>query len=188
MKETKLGTYQAISIIVTVMISHIILNLPNHLINETGSATILNIVYVFVISLIIFAIAIKILKLFPNNDIVDICEYAGGKVIKNIFSFLICIYLSIISGFVIRILSESLVLIYFPNIDLEIVILIFIAITAFLNVFGFKAIARITVIILPVILIAMVVIFISSISEFIPQRALPILGYGVPQTFLYGLR
>ena len=40
MKERKLGTFQAIAIVVTVMISHIILNVPNHLIAETGSSTI----------------------------------------------------------------------------------------------------------------------------------------------------
>ena len=188
MKERKLGTIQAVAISVTVMISHIILNLPNHLIGETGSATILNLIYIFVISLIIFGFASKVFALFPNSDIMDICEYAAGKKIKKIFSALIGIYLIILSAFVIRIFSESLVLIYFPNINLEIVILIFIVITAMLNLFGFKVIARTTTIILPVILVAMVVIFVSSASKFMPQRALPILGYGASKTFIGGLR
>lgn len=188
MKERKLGTFQAIAIIVSVMISHIILNLPNHLIYETGSSTILNIIYVFIISLIIFYIALKILYLFPNSDIIDICEYAAGKTAKNILGTGICIYLLIISAFVIRIFSESLVLIYFPNIDLEIVMLIFIAITTIMNLFGFKTIARVTLIVIPIILLAMVIIFISSASGFVPQKALPILGYGAKETFVTGLR
>lgn len=188
MKERKLGTLQAVSIVVTVMISHIILNLPNHLIAETGSSTILNLVYVFIISLIIFALSYKVLKLFSNSDIVDICEYAAGKTIKNIFASLVCVYLLVICAFVIRIFSESLVLIYFPNIDLEVVMIIFIAITVLLNLFGFKAISRTTSIILPIILVAMVIIFIASCSDFMPERALPILGYGASSTFLSGLR
>lgn len=188
MKERKLGTLQAIAIVVTVMISHIILNLPNHLITETGSATILNLIYVFIISLIIFGLSYKVLNLFSNSDILDICEYAAGKTIKNIFGIMVCIYLSLICAFVIRIFSESLVLIYFPNIDLEIVMLIFIAITVLLNLFGFKSIARTTLIILPVILVAMVIIFIASCSNFVPERAFPILGYGASSTFLSGLR
>lgn len=183
-----LGTYQAVAIIVTVMISHIILNMPNHLINQTGSATILNLIYVFIISLIVFSISSKILKLFPNSDIMDICEYVAGKKIKNIFCIAVCIYLLVISAFVIRIFAESLVIIYFPNIDLEVVVLIFVALTAILNIFGFKAIARTTLIIFPVILAAMIIIFIYSASEFIPERALPILGYGASETFLTGLR
>ncbi len=107
MKEKKLGTYQAIAIIVTVMISHIILNLPNHLISETGSSTILNLIYVFIVFLLVFLIVLKILKLFPNSDIIDICEYTAGKSVKNVFASIVCIYLLVISAFVIRIFAEA---------------------------------------------------------------------------------
>lgn len=111
----------------------------------------------------------------------------GGKLLKNIFGIAICIYFLTISGFVIRTFAESLVLIYFPNMDIEIVILIFVTITIILNTFGFKTISRIALITLPIILVSMVVIFISSASSFTPERALPILGYGVNETFLSGL-
>ncbi len=187
MKARKLGTLQAVAICVTVMISHIILNMPNHLINQTGSATILNIVYVFLITLFVFWLGSKVFNLFPNSDIIDICEYAAGKKVKVIFSAMVCVYLLVLSAFVIRIFADSLVLIYFPNINLEIVILIFVAIATILNVFGFKAIARSAMIILPIILFAMVIIFISSISDFMPERVFPILGYGASQTFVTGL-
>ena len=79
MKENKIGTLQAASVIITVMLSHIILNMPNHLISSTGSATILNLVYVFTISAVIFYIASKILGHFPKQDLVDICEFARWK-------------------------------------------------------------------------------------------------------------
>ena len=125
MNERKLDNYQAIAIFVTVMLSHIILNFPNHIIEETGSASLLNIIYIFAIVLLIFWIITKLFKLFPNQDIIDICEYTAGKSIKTIYTIFICIYLLTISAFVIRIFSESLSLIYFPNIRLEIIILFF---------------------------------------------------------------
>lgn len=187
MKETKMGIMQASSVIITVMISHIILNMPNHLISNTGSSTILNLVYVFAISVFVFYLASKVFDLFPKKDFIDICEYTGGKWLKNLFSIAICIYFLTISGFVIRTFAESLVLIYFPNIDLEIVILIFVTITAIMNTLGFKAISRVTLISLPIILISMIIIFISSASKFIPERALPVLGYGAYDTFVLGL-
>ncbi len=188
MEERKLGTIQTIAIIVTAMISHIILNVPNHLISETGSATILNIIYVFIIFLVFFYIISKVLKLFPSSDIIDICEYVAGKTIKNILAIMVSIYLLVISAFVIRIFAESLVLISFPNIDIELIILVFIAISVILNLFGFKAISRTTVFILPIVLLSMIVIFVSSISDFVPERAFPILGYGAYETFVSGLR
>lgn len=186
MKETKMGVLQAASIIITVMISHIILNMPNHLITGMGSSTILNLIYVFIIAMIIFSLAYKVFKAFPGKDLIDISEYAGGKFLKNIFSVLICIYFTTISAFVIRTFAESLVLIYFPNVDREIVIIMFITITAVMNLFGFKAISRVTLITLPIILISMILIFASSFSSFIPERALPVLGYGAYNTFVTG--
>ncbi len=66
MKESKMGTLQTASIIITVMIAHIILNMPNHLISSTGSSTILNLLFVLVISLGFFYIAFKIIKNFPR--------------------------------------------------------------------------------------------------------------------------
>ncbi len=85
MKESKMGVMQAASVIVTVMIAHIILNMPNHLIASTGSSTILNLAYIFIISIVIFYLASKIFALFPGKDLMDICEFAGGKFLKNIF-------------------------------------------------------------------------------------------------------
>lgn len=188
MKSANIGTLQAASIIITVMISHIILNMPNHLISSTGSATILNLIYVFIISLVVFYIAGKIFDLFPGHDFIDICEFTGGKLLKNSFGIAICVYFITVSGFVIRTFADSLILIYFPNIDLEIVVLVFIAISAIMNIFGFKSISRVTLITIPIILVSMIIIFISSASNFIPERALPILGYGASDTFLLGLR
>lgn len=187
MNERKLDNYQAVAIIVTVMLSHIILNLPNHLINTTGSASILNLVYVFIILVFICWIVTKFYKQFPNSDIIDICEYTAGKTIKIIYTFFLCAYLLTISAFVIRIFAESLSVIYLPNIRLEIIILFFIIVSAIMNLLGFKSIARISVILLPVIIIAMLVVFVYSSSDFTVQRALPFLGYGAFDTFVKGL-
>lgn len=187
MNKTKIGTLHAASVIITVMISHIILNMPNHLISQTGSATILNLVYVFAISMVIFYFASKIFSYFNGKDLLDICEYAGGKFLKIGFGIIVCVYFLTISGFVIRTFAESLALIYFPNIDLEIIVLIFVAITIIMNLLGFKAISRVTLITLPIILISMIIIFVSCGSSFIPERALPVFGYGISDTFLTGL-
>lgn len=187
MNERKLENYQAVAIIVIVMLSHIILNLPNHLINQTGSASILNLLYVFGIVLFICWLVTKFFKLFPNSDLIDICEYAGGKVARNIYTIALIVYLFTVSAFVIRIFAESLVLIYFPNMDVDMVILIFIIITSVMNILGFKSISRAAVIIFPIIIVAFIFVFVSSAPSFMPQRALPILGYGVSDTFFVGL-
>ena len=186
MDVNKLRSYEAIAIIVSVMISHIILNLPNHILTKAGTSTILNILYVIAITCIFFFIISKIFKEFPNSDIIDICEFLGGKVLKILYSILFIIYGSVITALIIRIISQSLSLIYLSNIKLEIIILIFIVASAILNLLGFKTITRVTLILVPFILISMVVIFFTSVGDYVVERALPILGYGIKETFLYG--
>lgn len=66
MKESRIGMLQAISVIVTVMIAHIILNMPNHLISSTGPSTILNLIYIFIIVFFVFYLASKVFDLFPR--------------------------------------------------------------------------------------------------------------------------
>ena len=186
MDINKLRTYEAISIIVSVMISHIILNIPNHILTLTGSSSILNILYIICITCIFFFIISKIFKSFPNLDIIDICEFLGGKFLKTVYSIFFIIYVSTITGLIIRIISNSLSLIYLSNLKLEIIILTFILAAAILNFFGFKTITRITLIFIPFILISMVIIFFTSAGDYVVERALPILGYGLKETFMYG--
>lgn len=66
-KEARMGILQAASVIITVMISHIILNMPNHLISSTGPSTILNLCYIFVIAMLVFYLASKVFDLFPRK-------------------------------------------------------------------------------------------------------------------------
>lgn len=187
MKERILENRQAIAICVTVMISHIILNLPNRLINQVSSSTILNFIYIFVIMLGFLWLVTKFFKVFPGYDVIDICEYVGGKIPKTIYSILIFLYLLVISSFVIRTFSDSLISIYFPSIDLEIIILIFISLTVLMNLLGFKSISRTCTILFPIIFTILIAVFVSSISAFTPERALPILGNGIKSTFFDGL-
>ena len=186
MDVNKLRSYEAVAIIVSVMISHIILNLPNHILTTTGASTILNILYVTAITCVFFFIVSKIFKAFPNSDIIDICEFLGGKFLKTVYSIVFILYVSTITAFIIRIISQSLSLIYLSNVKIEIIILIFISTSAILNLLGFKTITRVTLIFIPFILISMVVIFFTSVGDYVVERAFPILGYGLKETFLYG--
>ena len=57
MNYTKLGNFEAICLIVVLFINHIVLNLPQMILDATGSASILNCLYIFIIVLI-FALLI----------------------------------------------------------------------------------------------------------------------------------
>lgn len=184
--NNKMGNIEAIALIVIVIIAHILSNLPQTLLHSTNSATALNVIYISILTLAICYIICKIFKKFPNSDIIDISEFLGGKPLKITMGVIFIIYLMIIVSFLLRNFSESLRLIYFPNTHFSAIILIFIIAAIVLNKFGFKAVIRCNLIILPVVLISLLIIFFSTVKEFTIQRFFPILGNGFNSTFIVG--
>lgn len=84
MLDRKIGRLEAIALILTVMINHIILNLPKLIIHSTSSGAILNTIFVSLIALCIAFFISKLFQNFPQADIFDIAKFLGGKWLKNI--------------------------------------------------------------------------------------------------------
>ena len=63
MEIKQIGNFQAIALILIIVINHLILGTPRTLIAETGTGTILNMLYVFLLVLLLIFI---INKLFNN--------------------------------------------------------------------------------------------------------------------------
>jgi len=66
MTENKIGNIEAIALILTVMINHIILNLPKSLIQSTSSGAIVNVIFISLLALGIVALICQLLKNFPR--------------------------------------------------------------------------------------------------------------------------
>lgn len=51
MSDKKIGNIEAIALIVTIMVNHIILNLPKSIIHSTSSGAILNVLFISLVAL-----------------------------------------------------------------------------------------------------------------------------------------
>lgn len=51
MSDKKIGNIEAIALIVTIMVNHIILNLPKSIIRSTSSGAILNVLFISLVAL-----------------------------------------------------------------------------------------------------------------------------------------
>lgn len=131
--KNKLSKLEAISLILVITLTGIILNTPEYLIDLTGTGTIINIVYISIIGLIFCFLIYKLLKNFPSMDILDISKFIGGNFFKFIVDsiFIIFFLISIIvaiSNFTYLIKS-----LYFSNYSNLFIILFFIAILILSN-------------------------------------------------------
>lgn len=66
MNNSKIGTKEAISLILTIVIVHTILSMPKNLLSNINSSILLNLVFVSFIVLGICFIIVKLFKNFPR--------------------------------------------------------------------------------------------------------------------------
>ena len=83
MNNNKIGFVESISLTLIVIISHILLNLPNEILGSTASSGPLNVIYITVLAVIIFLVFNKLFSSFQGKDILDVAEFVGGSILKK---------------------------------------------------------------------------------------------------------
>lgn len=184
---TKLGSIEAIFLVLTIMINHIILNLPKNILDATGSASLLNIIFITILLLGIVYLICRLLKNFPGFDILDISNFLGGKPLKYAIGILFILYFLITASIFLRSFCESLKLIYFQRTLTAFIILLFIIAIVIVNKLGNNAFIRANTLIMPVVLLSILFIFIFNVDNFTVQRMFPIFGKGLSTTFFSGM-
>ncbi len=183
----KIGKFEAIALIIMVTINQIIFNVSNTIIMNTGSSAWLNVIVISIVAILFCLLICKLFKNFLSQDIVDISEYLGGKVLKTIVGILYILFFIFLAGIFLRYLASSLKLIYFeksPIVFLLILFLIPIVLTVRL---GIKPISEVTLMFTPIVLFSMLIILFATAKNFVPERLFPILGFGADKTFFIGL-
>ena len=186
MNEEKLSRFEAIFLIVIVMITHIILEFPNVIIKTCGTSSFINVVFITILTILFFIFICKLFASFDGNNILNVSEFIGGKYLKKSTSIIYSSYLIFISSIVIRNFCENLKVVYFPNANLYMLIGSFILTAIIVNKFSSKSIIKANTLLVPVILVTMIVVFAFSTKEASISRFLPILGNGFNSTFIKG--
>lgn len=186
MTNTKIGSIAAIFLIVTIMINHIILDIPKVILNTTGSSTPINIIFVSLLIILLTLLIIKLFKNFPGSDILTISNFLFGKWFKILIGLLFISYLLFSSGIFLRDFCECLKIIYFSRTPIYFLLAIFIVVCIYTNLLGEKSIIRSTTLISPIVILSIMFILLANLKNFVPQRMFPLLGYGFSQTFITG--
>ncbi len=184
MNYEKIGNFEAVCLIVVIFVNHIVLNLPQMVLNNSGTASILNTLYILIIALLFAMLIIKLLKNFVGLDIIDISEYLGGKPLKILIGILCISYLLLEAAFLSRMFSQNLLLLYFSSYPISFIIFLFLFIGVVANIIGKKSIIKTNTIIVPLALFSILFTFIFVADMLRPERAMPIFDNGLDNIFL----
>ena len=187
MSKAKIGTIEAIFITLTAIVPLTVTSLPITIINELKSSSLLNIFYVTIICTLIGFLIYFLFKKFPGFDIIDVSNYLGGSIFRNIIGFIFIFYFIISSSLLLRNFCEGLDVIYFHYTNIIFMILIFVISITITNYLGFNSTIRTTTIIFPITLLSILLLFFGNIDSFKFQKIFPILGEGFEKTFALGL-
>lgn len=188
MANQKIGTISAIMITLSIVVSYITSSLPRTFINETKSATLLNIIYITAIVLFLILLVCKLFKKFPGLDLLDISDFLGGNIFKNIVGGLFITYFIISASMMLRNFCEGLVVVYYPLTGYVFIILMFIIALALTNKLGFNATLNTASIVFPIVLVSAILLFCGNLGNFSFRRIYPILGDGFYNTFILALK
>lgn len=183
----KLEKIEAISIILIVMINKLVLNIPYYIVKLVGSGSVVNLLYIGIIDFFVLLIIIKLFKKFENADILDVSEYLGGKLFKNIIG-LLCIGLFFLVAFITLIdFSNVLHTIYFSNFPMAYILFFFIFGVLIANLIGLKGISRTVCFIIPFAIISVIITFFTSFENLDIKDLTPLFGESYNNTFITGL-
>lgn len=186
MNYSKIGSIEAICLIIVVILNHIVLNLPKTLLDACGSSTPLNVIYISILVFIFLYLVIKLFKNFSNHDILDVSEFLGGSILRNIVGILFIIYFATISSTLLVNFCNILKLVYFPNMPIFLLLILFLTIAVIANKLGSGTIIKANLIVVPLVMLNLIIAFFAIYPRFVPERIFPIFGYGANETFFSG--
>lgn len=187
MLKTKLGTVEAIYLVLSIIAPFVVTSLPRTILNEQKSSSLLNIIYVTIACLIICYLIYLFFKKFPGQDIIDISNYLGGNLFKNIIGIIYILYFVISSSMLLRNFCEGLRAVDFPYTDIIYITLMFLIAIAIDSYLSFNSTIKTTVLFFPLLLISIILLFVGNIQNFSFERIFPLLGDGFNNTFVLGL-
>lgn len=187
MENTKIGNKEAIALLATIAFNHIIMNITKSIIDTTESGSIINVLYIGIVSIIFTSIICYFLNKFPTLDLIDISEYLGGKVLKWIIGLLFVGYFIFFAGILLNMFSTCLEIIYFQLVKTIYIVSAFVVAAVVACTMRHNAVYRANLVIFPLIIISTLFIFISDYRYLVFEKMYPILGNGWFSTFVAGL-
>ena len=184
--DYKLGRIEAIFLLVLLIVSKLIANLPFYYSNTVNGGVIANFIYIGIIDFMFLLFIINLQKKFQNSDIIDISEFLGGKTLKIIIGF-VTITVLILSAFItLKDFSIIIQQVYFSNFSIIYILMFFIIAALISNFIGIKSISRINILIIPFVIIAILITFFSIINTINNRTSPPLLGESYNKTFING--
>ncbi len=185
LKEGKISSNGIFGIIVILIITKVFLGIPRVAVQEGGSASWLLLLMSAGIASAGVFIIVKLIKKFPDKNIVDIAETLWGPPGRVIVAAVMASIFLYISTVVVREFAETILTTVLPRTPISIVTLMFV-ITMVLGAYnGLEVITRSVTLLIPFILVGITSILLLAGSFIDLNNFFPLLGTGIDKLVVH---
>lgn len=183
----KIGKFEVYALFITIISTNVIINIPSIILDFSSTGSWINIIYITILCTLFALLICKFSKPFISCDILDVSEYLGGKFIKIIIGILYIIFYVFFSAYCLRFFTHSIKMIYFDNISIVLLSILFLIPAVIASKTGLKSISGASIVFLPLSILSLLVFSVVASNYFAWENLFPIFGYGVKETFLLNL-
>ncbi len=186
-REGAFGTYEAICITSTLMITKIFYTSISVIIDIEGTSGWIGTIVSCLTTLVMFSLIYMLMKRFPNKDITQIFEAVLGRFSGKVLSLVFSAYLLFYAASSLREFVEMIKAYNLPYSPPSLLVFAFIAVCAIVAYYGLEGIARISGIFFIPVIVALFVILLLASPNYNINYMKPYLGYGLKETVVTGL-
>ena len=182
----KINNKEAISLTVSCSLGITVLVSSQIIASHCLSSSLINTGYISLIAIVLTFIVCKLYKKFIGISFLDITEFLGGKFLKFIVGLAFLLYFTFTASIVLCKAVNCLQIVYYPMTHPNYTILLFVITSAIACNLKNNGFLRATFIILPIVIVAIIFIFVGNLKNFNYENIFPIMGNGWNTTFLEG--
>lgn len=186
-KEGKFGPSEATWLIIVAICAKLFYTSPSMVSSLVGTASWYMTLISALVAAICFTFIYQLLKRFPNKDIIEIFKISMGSAIGFIFSAVFAILMLVIAGIRAREFTEVLKVFILPLTPTPVILVLFFAAVAVLNILGIETVARLAKLTSYAMLAGFSLVIIAGQQNYRFHRLFPILGYGIGKTIYNGV-
>ncbi|NLD49530.1 MAG: endospore germination permease [Clostridiaceae bacterium] len=180
------GKTEAVSILIIGITTQLFLNFPRVMSESAGAAGWLLIIYVTVLTLILFTIIQKLYSRFEGKDILDIGETVGGGIGRVLIGVIYLVYYIFAVSITLREFGEDLKIIALTRSPISFVLLFFTVGMAIGAYYGIEPLGRLAAIVVPIVIVGFIIVLSGTVEYYDISHILPLMGTGPYNIFVNG--
>lgn len=172
---------------VNMIVINMLFTYPRMMINNSGNAAWIQMIYVSLVSFLIFLLVDFLLAKNATENIFELSEKIGGKFMKKSVGAAVILIIILKLASNMRIFPETVRTVLLPETPTELILLLFVFAISVGAYMGIYSIFRIHSLFIPIAGIVMLIFFIILIPDINWNNIFPIAGLGTQKIFINGL-